>query len=97
MLERILTSQQEVVLAEERRALRDLQAALSRYEATREDQATLELATPLGGGHFPLSPFFILVWLVVGVALARRLFKGRNIFTGRELLVTRPLSERSRD
>ena len=22
-------------------------------------------ATPLGGGHFPLAPFFILVWLIV--------------------------------
>jgi hypothetical protein len=31
-------------------------------------------ATPLGGGHFPLAPFFVLVWLTVIVALLRKLF-----------------------
>lgn len=45
-------------------------------------------ATPLGGGHFPLAPFFIFVWMALFVALARKLFKGRNFFSGRELLVT---------
>jgi hypothetical protein len=44
-------------------------------------------ATPLGGGHFPLAPFFILIWLMVLVALGRHLFKGRTILTGSELLV----------
>ena len=42
MLERILTSQQEVVVSQERRALRDLQALLARYEADAKDQETLE-------------------------------------------------------
>ena len=28
--------------------------------------------TPLGGGHFPLAPFFILTWLTVGVAVLRK-------------------------
>jgi len=43
-------------------------------------------ATPLGGGHFPLAPFFLLVWLTVLTALAGRIFK-RTIFTGKELLI----------
>ncbi len=45
-------------------------------------------ATPLGGGHFPLAPFFILIWLVALSALAHRVFKDRILLTGRELLVT---------
>ncbi len=44
-------------------------------------------ATPLGGGHFPLAPFYILVWMTVLVAVARRLFRGHEIMTGKELLV----------
>jgi hypothetical protein len=44
-------------------------------------------ATPLGGGHFPLAPFYILVWLTVLVAVARRLFRNSDIMTGKELLV----------
>ena len=44
-------------------------------------------ATPLGGGHFPLAPFFILVWLTLLAAAARRLFRHRILLTGRELLV----------
>ncbi|AOY60326.1 MULTISPECIES: DUF6785 family protein [Desulfococcus] len=43
-------------------------------------------ATPLGGGHFPLAPFFILVWLTVLTALAGRVFK-RALFTGKELVI----------
>jgi len=45
-------------------------------------------ATPLGGGHFPLAPFYILVWLMILTALARMLFKDRKLFTGKELLVS---------
>ena len=44
-------------------------------------------ATPLGGGHFPLAPFYILVWLMILTALIRMSFKGRNLITGKELLV----------
>jgi hypothetical protein len=43
-------------------------------------------ATPLGGGHFPLAPFFVLVWLTVIVALLRKLFHKYNWMTGKELL-----------
>ena len=44
-------------------------------------------ATPLGGGHFPLAPFFILVWLTLLAAAARKIFVRRILLTGRELLV----------
>jgi len=44
--------------------------------------------TPLGGGHFPLAPFYMLVWLMIVSALIRRLLRGRNILTGVELLVS---------
>lgn len=43
-------------------------------------------ATPLGGGHFPLAPFFILIILAPVSTLFRRLF-GRSILTGKELLI----------
>ena len=46
-------------------------------------------ATPLGGGHFPLAPFFILAWLTVFTVLARKMFKGRIFLTGNELLLRR--------
>jgi len=45
-------------------------------------------ATPLGGGHFPLAPFFILVWITVLVAVARKIFSRHTFFTGKELLVS---------
>lgn len=45
-------------------------------------------ATPLGGGHFPLAPFFILVWLTLLAAAARKLLRGRSLMTGKELLVS---------
>jgi Family of unknown function (DUF6785)/Domain of unknown function (DUF6784) len=45
-------------------------------------------ATPLGGGHFPLAPFFILVWMTLVVAFARKLMRGRSLLTGKELLVS---------
>jgi hypothetical protein len=43
-------------------------------------------ATPLGGGHFPLAPFFLLVWLTVLSAMAGRMFQ-RVFLSGRELLI----------
>ncbi len=45
-------------------------------------------ATPLGGGHFPLAPFYVLVWLMILTAFARFLLKGRKWITGKELLVS---------
>jgi hypothetical protein len=45
-------------------------------------------ATPLGGGHFPLAPFYVLLWLMILTAFARMLFKGRKLITGKELLVS---------
>ena len=45
-------------------------------------------ATPLGGGHFPLAPFYILVWLMVLTAVLRFVFKGQKWITGKELLVS---------
>ncbi len=43
--------------------------------------------TPLGGGHFPLAPFYILVWMMIVTAAIRMVFRGRNWMTGKELLV----------
>ena len=44
-------------------------------------------ATPLGGGHFPLAPFFVLLWMVVAVAVVSRFCKRYKIFTGSELVL----------
>lgn len=44
-------------------------------------------ATPLGGGHFPLAPFFIFLLLTVLVTLICRLFKSPLLLSGPELLV----------
>ncbi|MCP4687860.1 MAG: hypothetical protein GY859_07400 [Desulfobacterales bacterium] len=44
-------------------------------------------ATPLGGGHFPLAPFFALMLLTLLAAAAGRLFRGKPWLTGGELLV----------
>ena len=44
-------------------------------------------ATPLGGGHFPLAPFFLFFILAVLVSITARLFRNRLLFTGSELLV----------
>ena len=44
-------------------------------------------ATPLGGGHFPLAPFFIFFWLTVGVAVLGRLRFSSEWLSGRELFV----------
>ncbi|MFQ6077921.1 MAG: DUF6785 family protein, partial [Thermodesulfobacteriota bacterium] len=43
--------------------------------------------TPLGGGHFPLAPFFILMWMTLLVALMGKICKGRRWLTGKELLI----------
>ena len=48
---------------------------------------TYRQATPLGGGHFPLAPFFILVWLTIILALVGKVFRKRTILTGKELLL----------
>ncbi len=46
-------------------------------------------ATPLGGGHFPLAPFFILILATLAAALASRLvFRRKTMLTGLELLVS---------
>lgn len=44
-------------------------------------------ATPLGGGHFPLAPFFLLAWLTVLAAGLGRLARGRAVLSGTDLLV----------
>jgi hypothetical protein len=44
--------------------------------------------TPLGGGHFPLAPFYFLMWLMIIIAILRAVFKGRDLLTGKELLVS---------
>ena len=44
--------------------------------------------TPLGGGHFPLAPFYFFMWLMILTAAVRFIFKGRNLLTGKELLVS---------
>ena len=45
-------------------------------------------ATPLGGGHFPLAPFFIFLLLVILTAVTAKIFRSRSLlFTGSELLI----------
>ena len=44
-------------------------------------------ATPLGGGHFPLAPFYILFWLMLATAGLRTVFSRWSWLTGRELLL----------
>jgi hypothetical protein len=44
--------------------------------------------TPLAGGHFPLAPFYFLVWMMLMTAVIRWIFKGRKLITGKELLVS---------
>ncbi|MEJ5359873.1 MAG: DUF6785 family protein [Desulfobacterales bacterium] len=45
------------------------------------------MGTPLGGGQFPLAPFYVLLWAMAATVLLRALFRGRRILTGRELLL----------
>lgn len=44
-------------------------------------------ATPLGGGHFPLAPFYILLLTTLLAGLLRRLLPRARLITGPELLV----------
>lgn len=44
-------------------------------------------ATPLGGGHFPLAPFFIFLILTVLVSVLARIFRPVCFLSGIELLV----------
>lgn len=44
-------------------------------------------ATPLGGGHFPLAPFFIFLLLTLIVTIAGKIFRPLCFLTGIELLV----------
>lgn len=43
--------------------------------------------TPLGGGQFPLAPFYLLIWMMILTAGMRAVFRGRRFLSGRELLV----------
>ncbi|MEW5735100.1 MAG: DUF6785 family protein [Thermodesulfobacteriota bacterium] len=43
-------------------------------------------ATPLAGGHFPLAPFCLFTLLLVFFSALRRVFRGRVILGGREML-----------
>jgi len=43
--------------------------------------------TPLGGGHFPLAPFYFFFWMIVITSALRKIFKARNLINGKELLV----------
>jgi hypothetical protein len=44
-------------------------------------------ATPLGGGHFPLAPFFIFLLLAICISLVARIFRSSLLLTGPELLI----------
>jgi len=44
-------------------------------------------ATPLGGGHFPLAPFFVFILLAVCITGISRIFKSSLLLNGPELLV----------
>jgi hypothetical protein len=44
-------------------------------------------ATPLGGGHFPLAPFFIFLLLAICISLVARFSRSSLLLTGPELLV----------
>ncbi len=44
-------------------------------------------ATPLGGGHFPLAPFYILLLTTLVAGLLRKLMPRSRVITGNELLV----------
>ena len=44
-------------------------------------------ATPLGGGHFPLAPFFIFFWASVGIAALSKFRFSATWLRGRELFV----------
>jgi len=43
--------------------------------------------TPLGGGHFPLAPFYVLIWLTLLLTGVRIVVRNKTLLTGKELLV----------
>ncbi len=45
-------------------------------------------ATPLGGGYFPLAPFYIMFWLMVISVTGKKLFNRPFLLTGSELIVS---------
>lgn len=45
-------------------------------------------ATPMGGGYFPLAPFYLLFWLTVITALSDKFLKIKALLTGAELIFT---------
>jgi len=45
-------------------------------------------ATPLGGGYFPLAPFYLLFWLTIITVLSRKFLKIDALLTGAELIFT---------
>ncbi|MCP4671803.1 MAG: hypothetical protein GY857_10920, partial [Desulfobacula sp.] len=45
-------------------------------------------ATPLGGGYFPLAPFYLLFWLTIITAFCKKFLKIDALFTGSELILT---------
>lgn len=45
-------------------------------------------ATPLGGGYFPLAPFYLFFWLTILTVAAQKLLKIKTILTGAELIFT---------
>ncbi|MFW5487742.1 MAG: DUF6785 family protein [Desulfovibrio sp.] len=45
-------------------------------------------ATLLGGGHFPLAPFFVITWLAILIAIIARISKRPAFLSGLELLVS---------
>jgi hypothetical protein len=48
---------------------------------------TYRQATPLGGGHFPLAPFYILIWLTLLVSVVNHFRKEKPLLSGSELLL----------
>jgi hypothetical protein len=48
---------------------------------------TYRQATPLGGGHFPLAPFYILIWLTLLVSGVNHFRKEKPLLSGSELLL----------
>ncbi|MDK2955226.1 MAG: hypothetical protein PWQ57_722 [Desulfovibrionales bacterium] len=49
-------------------------------------------ATLLAGGHFPLAPFFILIWLTLFAALYVKIFRRSSFLNGMELITVWILS-----
>ncbi len=45
-------------------------------------------ATPLGGGYFPLAPFYLLFWLTIITAASRKFLNVQTLLTGTELIFT---------